>query len=190
MLYYFIGMSINKRLKPNLIDPIIGQKIIKTLKPPREDYWEPTRNVAKSFYHDYIKPNFGLVILIIVIIILLIYRYRVIKNERESKLLQNPMAKIDGNQNNSDKNNSDKNGCDKNGCDKNGCKNQKNVDPNIEEYSKLLLEYYNQQKENLREPKIKNFNNRIQPAKQGPKLAYPMYAYVPGGSLAPSGNRA
>ena len=166
-------MNINKRLKPNLVDPIIGQKILKTLKPPKEDYWEPTRNVAKSFYNDYIKPNFGLIIFIIIIIILLIYRYRVIKSDRENKSNTKQPANS-AHQNNVRQNN----------------EQQKNTDQNLEDYSKLLIQYYNQQKENSREPKIKNFNNRMQPIQPGSKLAYPMYAYVPGGSLAPSGNRA
>ena len=170
-------MNINKRLKPNLVDPIIGQKIVKTLKPLKEDYWEPTRNIAKSFYNDYIKPNFGVVIFIIIIIILLIYRYRVIKSTRENKLINKP--------NNPPANTTI---CNKNNCKDGSCAIQQNNANDIDEYSDALIQLYNQQKENSREPKIKNPNKRMQPA-NGPKLAYPMYAYVPGGSLAPSGSR-
>ena len=54
----------------------------------------------------------------------------------------------------------------------------------------MLLNLYNQQKEDAREPRIKHFNSRMQPVpRQGPKFAYPMYPYAKGGSLAPSGTR-
>lgn len=81
-------MNINKRLKPNLIDPIMEQKIIKTLKPA--DYWAPTKNVLHDFYKDYIKPNIILIIIIIFICMLLFYRYWTIKNERINEPSKKP----------------------------------------------------------------------------------------------------
>ncbi len=39
-LLVMIIMNKNNRLKPNLLDPVIKQKIIKTLNPVKEDYWE------------------------------------------------------------------------------------------------------------------------------------------------------
>lgn len=134
-------MNINKRLKPNLIDPIMEQKIIKTLKPP--DYWAPTKNVFNEFYKDYIRPNMVLIIIIIFICMLLFYRYWTIKNERINEppkkaqpILQYPTLN----------------------------KSQ----------SDLLLEYYYKQKEASLEPK---------PVKSM-QLAYPLYPYSKGGTLA------
>lgn len=78
--------SISKRIniKPNLLDPIIGQKIIKTFKPPKSDYWAPVKNSLRSFYQKYIRTNIILVIIIIFIIFFLIYRYHVVKKRKET----------------------------------------------------------------------------------------------------------
>lgn len=159
-------MNNNKRLKPNLLDPIIGQKIIKTLNPPVEDYWAPTKNNFVSFYHNYIKQNTSLIIMIVIIILFLIYRYRITKKERESlELEQNYL--------------STENTLPPRQAQKTIPKEELN------EYTNMLLNFYNQQKETLREPSIET--KQIQKG-TGVKLAYPMYPYSKG-SLAPSGSR-
>lgn len=169
----------NKRLKPKLLDPIIEKKIIKTLKPPQEDYWAPTKNSFQSFFQNYIRPNVYLIIFIIIICLLLLYRYRVIKNDRENKLNKIQPAPAQNYMSNNI-----------------NFRHNSNVSIPLErnytdeEYADLLLHLYNQQKEDAREPKIKHFNNRMMPvSKQVPKLAYPLYPYSKGGTLAPSSTR-
>jgi hypothetical protein len=159
-------MNTNKYLKPNLLDPIIEKKIIKTLKPQVEDYWAPTKNGFRTFYENYIRPNYFLIIFIVLILLFLIYRYRIIKKRRENtepdKDFISPPNKINTNSGNN--------------------KNSPNKD--IDEYTKLLMHMYNQQKEEMREPPIKHLNDNT-----NPKFAYPMYPYAQGGTLAPSTNK-
>ncbi len=145
-----------KYLKPKLVDPIIGKKIIKTLTPPKKDYWEPTKNTCQSFYQNYIKPNIIIIIFIIFVLILLFYRYRVVKEERENKKLNIVITEQYVPVNNK----------------------SANTNNYQDEYAKLLVYLYNQQKEKLREPLISN----------NPKLAYPMYPYSKG-SLVHSGSK-
>jgi hypothetical protein len=153
-------MNNYKHLKPNLLDPIIKKKIIKTLKLPVNDYWAPVKSGLKSFIENYIKPNIGLVVFIILIIIFLIYRYRTIKEEKKNTYGTNAPPE------NKKQLHSDTNGHETN------------------EYTDLLLQLYNSQKENLREPPIKQ-NRHIATT----KFAYPMYPYAQGGTLAPSNGR-
>ena len=94
----------------------MSKKIIKTLNPPPQDYWAPTKNTLKIFVQKYIKPNIYFIIIIIIIILFLLYRYRTIKNKREQ-------------QNNNYQDDQDK-----------------------RKYMDILLNIYNQNKENLREP--------------------------------------
>lgn len=157
----------NKYLKPNLVDPFIEEKIIKTLKPqPMEDYWAPTKNSIHSFYIDYIIPNIYIIIFIIIILILLVYRYRTIKNEREEKLIVMQYKYPKQN--------------------KPVAENTREVQEKVD----LLIKLYNEQKENSREPRIKDINPRMEPANiKSPKLAYPMYPYTKGGVLTPSSYR-
>lgn len=75
----------NKTLKPNLIDPLLTNRIVKTLKPATQDYWGPTRNLAQNVYQKFIKPNIYFFLFILFIIIVLLFRYRSIKLEREHK---------------------------------------------------------------------------------------------------------
>ncbi len=79
-------MNQTKHLKPNLLDPILEKKIINTLNPPQDNYWEPTKNIFHNIYKKYIRPNITLVIIFIIILLLLLYRYRIIKNKRVNKL--------------------------------------------------------------------------------------------------------
>jgi len=79
-------MNIDKHIKPKLVDPQIRQKIIKTIKPSKVNYWEPTKNVAQYFYEDYIRPNLFSVILIGIFVMILIYRYTL---TQKKKLIQN-----------------------------------------------------------------------------------------------------
>lgn len=71
-----------QKLKPNLVDPILNQKIVKTLKPNISDYWEPTKKGCNTVYQKYIKPNLKFIIILIILLIILLYRYRSIKNKR------------------------------------------------------------------------------------------------------------
>jgi len=75
----------SNKLKPNLIDPILNQKIIKTLKPNIPDYWEPTKKSCNTFYQKYIKPNLKFIVILILLLLVLLYRYRSIKNRRINK---------------------------------------------------------------------------------------------------------
>ena len=75
-------MNINKRLKPDLLDPKYKDKITRTLTKPQRDYWKPTKNFFQSIYENYIQPNIYFFILLIIIIILLLCRYRMIQNQR------------------------------------------------------------------------------------------------------------
>ncbi len=131
-------MNIKKNFRPNLIDPILEKRIIKTLNPPKPDYWAPTKNVANGFYQTYVKQNFGLIIFVVIIILFLIYRYRIIKKNRE----YNDWQKYYGYNVSTEK-----------------------IDPpkkNIE-YSKIAIEAYNMQKEMMREPPISTMGNLAYP---------------------------
>lgn len=178
-------MNNYKHLKPNLLDPIIRKKIMKTLNPPRQDYWAPAKLNCRSFYENYMKPNVGLVIVIIIIILFLLYRYRVIKKERDNRELEKiletdepllssiqvvtnnsgPPAKIQ-NQKNTAKNLSKK---------------------ELDDYTNLVLQLYGQEKEKLREPSPRYNHSNAGHNQSSPKFAYPMYPYAKGGTLAPSG---
>lgn len=155
-------MNKNKRLKPNLLDPVIEKKIIKTLQIPKDNFWVPTKNSFVNCYNKYVKPNIYFIIFVAIVIIFLIYRYRVVKKKKDVRKMEQvhdtQIKKVAG-QNDLSK---------------------KDIDDNIQ----TLLYIYNQQKENLREPTIENARKKI----SNSKLAYPMYPYE-GGTLAPSGNR-
>jgi|SRR5271154_4061104 len=176
-LSVMIIMNKNNRLKPNLLDPIIKQKIIKTLNPVKEDYWEPTKNIFQTFYQKYIRPNIYLILFIIFILLVLLYRYRVIQKDRQKNTeMANEMP------------------------DNEMPNNESNE---INDYTNLIMTAYNQQKEDSREPPIKKFSERVEPApiktnlknnlknnlkkNQMPRFAYPIYPYAKGGSLAPAG---
>lgn len=140
------------KLKPNLVDPILQRRIIKTLSvPPPEDYWEPTKNTLKTLYQKYIKENIYLVVAIIFVIFLLLYRYHITKKKRQQQILDNEK------------------------------------DP-PKSYADLLMDLYKQEKEYLREPTVKKFSSRVDPAPITPKFAYPIYPYAKG-VLAPTGGR-
>lgn len=152
-------MNKNGRIKPNLLDPMIEKKIVKTLQIPKDNFWVPTKNSFVNCYKKYMRPNIFLIIFIIVIIIFLIYRYRVVKKKKLIVQICDTQNKKSTGQNDFSK---------------------KNINDNIE----ALLYVYNQQKENLREPIVEGRRKKI----NNSKLAYPMYPYE-GGTLAPSGNR-
>lgn len=187
-------MNNNKHRKPNLMDPLIEKKIIKTLKMPTEDYWAPTKSTFRSFFREYIRPNISLIIFIVIIILFLIYRYRTIKHERENREIEkiyetaygfpygNPSIKHIDHIDHIDYAGYKIPQINKNTQSKQISKK------NIDEYTNLLLNAYNLQKENMREPNIKKINNRINPAPTN-NFAYPMYPYGRTGSLAPSGSR-
>lgn len=166
----------HKRLKPNLVDPILQQKLMKTLAPPKEDYWAPTKNIFQIAYQDYIKPNIWLIILVIILLLLLLYRYRTIQNSRYK---ENDKSSI-------------------NNLNTSYTTNQTVVEPinqkkqrnnSINEYAELVMSAYTQQKEDLREPPIIKNNRQFQSNKKNSSFAYPMYPYIKGGSLVSSGQR-
>jgi len=72
--------------KPQLIDPTVQERILRTLQGPTVDYWEPVKNIWQYFYEKYIKPNIWYVIIILTIALLLFYRYRSVQNKRENNL--------------------------------------------------------------------------------------------------------
>ena len=90
-------MNDYKYIKPNLADPLLEKKIVKTLTPPNEDYWGPTRTGLNKFYHKFIKPNWGLVVVLILLACFLIYRYRYIKDIRDEQKIQMIYNKINTN---------------------------------------------------------------------------------------------
>lgn len=152
-------MNNNKIMKPNLVDPNIEKKIIKTLNNQNEDYWQPTKNTCKEIYFKFIKKNFPFIIFMILFIMFLIYRYRTVKLNKLNKL------NFISNQNN--------------------MSSQNNIYQNhIEKYSNIVLEEYNKQYEKIREPKVKKkFINKTE-SDNKLKLAYPMYPYS-NGTLKP-----
>lgn len=147
----------HKKIKPNLLDESFKIKMIKTLNPPKEDYWGPTRNIFTNFYKNYLKPHILLIIFIILIVLFLVYRYR-----------HNKKTPTDNSKNKSEH------------FETNG-----QVEQLINKYSTMTIDAYNQQKEILREPKFSKNNLTKRPA----QLAYPLYPYVKGGTLLPSGKR-
>lgn len=122
-------MNTNKQLKPNLVNPIVKEKIIRTLNPPKEDYWAPTKNVFQSFYQNYIKPNIYLILFLIFLIVLLVYRYRIIKSRKTQNKSNTDIA------------------------------NKKDKPENInDEYIDAAFQIYKQQKDEYYEPKLKSKN--------------------------------
>jgi hypothetical protein len=164
-------MNNSKRLKPNLLDPDIEKKIIRTLKPPKEDYWGPTKNMFQIFWFDYIVPNKYLVLFIIFIILVLIYRYQIIRKNRINPNQSSQQQQIQTP----------------------SCSTNSNI-KNANDEADLLLYAYNKQKEASIEPQPIKQNMRSNHKSYGYErkksgFAYPMYPYVKGGSLAPSGKR-
>lgn len=70
-------------MKPNLVHPNLKKKITTVLVPPQEDYWEPAKTGAKSFYQNYIRPNIWIIVVFIIIILILFYRYRITKEKKK-----------------------------------------------------------------------------------------------------------
>lgn len=175
-------------MKPNLIDPLIEQKIIKTLNPPIENYWGPAKDNFNYILHNYIKPNIFIFVLLVLFILFLVYRYKNIRQARiESKndldpninLIDKPIHQVQTNQPLLTSNSLFVNPKSKSKIDH--PLNQKEID----QYSELLIHLYQNQKESLREPYFKHYSRRMRPAQpSNPKLAYPMYPYVKNGSLS------
>ena len=73
----------NNQLRPNLVEPEIATKVIRTLKNQQPDYWRPAKITAKSIYQNYIRPNISVVILVLLFGLFLVYRYRSVRDRRE-----------------------------------------------------------------------------------------------------------
>jgi len=152
-----------KHLKPNLIDSTLRDKIIKTLNPPKEDYWAPTKTSVKSIFEKYIKPNYLFFLIILVLIFFLIYRYRIVKADREKAEMEKYYKSIQ---------------------DTNSLPPSSQVEQL--DTASILLHLYNLQKENMREPPLAKKDNNLQTE---PNFAYPMYPYTKGGTLASSNRK-
>jgi hypothetical protein len=170
------GPTVND-LKPNLIDPNLKMNMFNKLKAGNNDYWEPTRNALSDFYHNYIKPNWLIIIIVIILIIVLIWRYRVTKNRKEEEQLN---AQLNAQINSQDVESQPKQ------------VNQTNQ-ANIEKYTNLVLELRKKNMEQQLEPKpvpVKYPHNIIFPPPAQPKipkLAYPLYPYHNPGQNIPIG---
>lgn len=150
-----------KKLKPDLVEPYVSQKIIHAINPPKPDYWEPTKITMKSIYQNYIRPNWLIFLIIFIICVLLIYRYRIVQDRRKESDdvdIDNDIA-VDTNININDSIINEK-------------KNKKTADDELEIYTKMIMDKYNYEKELSREPKIVR--------QQSNGFAYPMYPYHPG----------
>jgi hypothetical protein len=184
-----------KPLKPNLVDPIMTQKIVKTLKPPTEDYWGPTKNLAQNFYQRFIKPNIYLLLFILLIIIILLFRYRSIKLERENREYMEAMyprqvqSQVSPYTPSYLANSAPPylpNGNFSNSLAHGNIFNLPDTD--------MAMLLYEQQKELLREPKSKRNSkykvdeegNISSPKKKDRGFAYPVYPNFPGGTLSSS----
>lgn len=174
-------MNVNKHVKPNLLDPIIEKKIVKTLNGPDNDYWAPAKTTAASFFDTYIRPHIVLVIFIALIILFLIYRYRMIKSDREIKRIEEEYAAKYSNYNTYVGKNT--------GGPNIPARINKNIQAMQTNYvtptqptvpainTDLLLQYYNQQKELSREPTQKSCGDHTNVKQSSQKNAYPIYPY-------------
>lgn len=145
-----------KYIKPDLVNPVIRQRIIKTIQPPGKTQWKPVKKFFSSLYEDYIIPNIYLVLFIIFVIFVLIYRYKITRDNRKksskesnSKLLDHLNAEITS----------------PNNQQKEVVKDLINK-KEINQIPDLAMLMYNQQKEHLREP-----------MKRSKNFAYPVYPY-------------
>ena len=188
----------NKPLKPNLLDPLLTQKIVKTLKPQTQDYWGPTKNFAQTIYQKIIKPNIYFFLFILFIIIVLLFRYRNIKLERENREYMTTTTNINASVYSPYQS------------VYSGDKNLSNMLLqgnlfNLPDADMAVL-LYEQQKELLREPKLKRsgkyrLNESDSDSKSKkvrsdygssdtkPGFAYPVYPNFPGGTLSAAKKR-
>ena len=162
-----------KHIKPDLFDAMIGKKIIKTLKPPADDYWEPTRNGLSSVWENYIRPNIWFIVGVVVVLVFLIYRYRSIKAEREAQKVADVYKSYYGPY-----------------VGPNGRRlSPENWSPSeyipgrpktsMDQYADMVLEIYNYQKENAREPKTTAWDPNPQAQARTQTQAYPQTQSYP-----------
>lgn len=159
-------MNINKKLKPNLVDPKYRLKINKTLNPPKQDYWKPTKNVLQMVYSDYVLPNIWIIIFIFVILLLLLCRYRMVQNqklEEAFKLVQDTQVRTDETINYSDI-----------AINAYNQQKEKSAEPRINTTK-------NTNRVNWAPTSQSNILETLPSG-----LAYPMFPYVKGGTLLPS----
>ena len=150
-----------KYIKPDLINPVIRQRIVKTIQPLGETQWKPVKKFFSSLYEDYIIPNIYLVLFIIFIIFVLIYRYKITRDNRKKT-------------NESDSNIISPNNQQKDAVRELVNKKETNQIPD------LAMLMYNQQKEHSREP-----------VKRGKNFAYPVFPYNgPNGKFVISDNKS
>ncbi len=181
-------MNMNKRLKPNLIDSKVTDKISRTINPPKKDYWKPTRNVLYVFYSDYVQPNFYFFLFVVTVLLFLLYRYRIVQDQRAEENFETGTNHVGI-------------------CTDQFCENKPNYKANsktdVQLYSDAVLDIYNKSKELSLEPRVRTSknNDRVEwaPApgsksgskstSKSPKFAYPMFPFTKGGTLAPIPNR-
>jgi hypothetical protein len=164
----------NKHIKPNLLDPILSKKIIMTLNPPKEDYWEPAKNFSQILYQKYIRPNIMFIIFLLFVLLILFYRYRIVKTERDRKNLEGIIVA----EQSTDNYNS-------------SISSTLQPDSTNDGYAQIAMLLYNSQKDASTEPKIRmppNTSNRIEyiDKNQSPGYVYPVYPHFPGGKFVSS----
>lgn len=188
-----------KYIRPNLVEPILKQKIVKTLNPKVEDYWAPTKNTAQSFVRNYIKPNMWFFIVLLIFGLFLLYRYRMIKRKNEDIRSEASANTSDVTNSQLTKSNTDTENSNSTSASNSAYSSSASLLPSstyssdteisnkeAQEYANMIMYLYDKQKDSLREPINRNFSNRMLPAKS--KLAYPTYPYGKG-SLIPSGSK-
>ena len=68
--------------RPNLLDPLVTKKIIRTLNSKSNGHFLPVKNTFTSIYTHIILPNIIGIVVIFIAIIVLLYRYRITSNKR------------------------------------------------------------------------------------------------------------
>lgn len=180
----------NKRIKPDLVDAKIIRKLNHVVNPSK-DYWEPTKNVFKSFYENYIKPNFYFFLFVIIFLFFLLYRYKMVRDEKiEEEISDFDKSSL----------HHFANGIENYQQYYVNYVNEPQARPIIERtYTDILFDAYNKSKELSYEPKIntskkknkigwaqydkEKHSNYAFNQKPQMRLAYPVYPYIKGGTL-------
>lgn len=72
-----------QNLKPDLVDDEIRTRVAQILDSPKEDYWGPAKVAATNVYRNWIKDNWGFLLLMAGLILFLIWRYRYVKRRKK-----------------------------------------------------------------------------------------------------------
>lgn len=121
-----------QHLKPKLLDPLLQKKIINTLNPQKDTYWQPIKTEFNNIYNKYISRNLFFIIIILFFLLFLFYRYRITQIERIKLLYNQHLSQKD--------------------------EYSKAIK---DEYSKAVVDLYDKQKEYMREPLVKKLSSRV-----------------------------